>query len=253
MSAQSSRTNRQPVPDGVRHTSKMAATRKSKAQVRRDALAAWWDRPTWPCVILSVDPGREAGAAVYRSWPFGLMLERALEVDTYTDTLEDTVHWAAGLAGKHNLPMVTVLEDWGAGGHRGLAQWIGLGEQRGPWRRAAIMAAEYHPMVTKGRIALVPQTRWRSRVIEETGYRDEDDKFHPFDADGWKAVAVHTAPNLVVDGYVPHGANAAEAVCMGFYAARSDEVGKLIPKTVLKRYGLSYTPLEPAIKTGKWV
>ena len=146
--------------------------------------------------------------------------------------------------------MVTVLEDWGKGGHMTLSSWVGMGEQRGPWRRAAIMAAEHYSMVTKGRIALVAQTRWRSRVIEETGDRSSGE-FVRFDAAGWKAAAVRVAPELVVDGYVPHGENAAEAVCLGYYAARSDEVGKLIPKTVLKRYGLTYEPLEPLIAATK--
>ena len=56
----------------------------TKAQARRDALEVWWDRGPWPCVILAVDPGKAAGAAVFRSGPGGLELLEAMAVDTFT-------------------------------------------------------------------------------------------------------------------------------------------------------------------------
>lgn len=221
-----------------------------KAELRRRALAAWLDRKPWPCVILSVDPGAAAGASIIVSDPRrGLELYACEAIDLYDPhpVLESFVKRACDASRNRQLPLVGVLEDWGRGGPRGLAQWIGLGEARGPWRRALIMRTkEAIPAITQGRILLARQTRWRSLVIPETGRIDAAGKWEPFGPEGWKAIAKTTATDHFPDAFVPPE-DAAESACLGVYAARSDAVGKALGKLHLKRFGLAFEALEPTI------
>lgn len=221
----------------------------SKAELRRRALAAWWERPPWPCVIMSADPGAAAGGSIIVSGPGGLELYACEAIDLYSPhpLVESFVKRACDCARNRSLPLVGVLEDWGRGGPRGLAQWIGLGEARGPWRRALIQRTkEAIPCITMPRILLARQTRWRSLIIPETGRIGPDGKWEPFGPEGWKTIAKTTAGDHFLEAYVPPE-DAAESACMGVYAARSDAVGKALGKLHLKRHGLTFTPLEPVI------
>lgn len=211
----------------------------NKAAARRDATAKWNDRTPWPCVILSVDPGAAAGASIIASGAGGLNLLLCEAVDIDTTRVEEIIEQAQHLANVRGLPLVAVLEDWGAGGPRGLSQWIGLGEARGPWRR-------WLRMRTNAKIVLARQGRWRSMVIPETGRTNAAGKWEPFGPDGWKDIAKTTAVDHFVEAYVPP-LDAAESACMGVFAARSDVVGKVLTKTHLKRHGLTFEPLEPTI------
>jgi hypothetical protein len=220
--------------------------KSSKAQQRRDALAAWWDRSPWPCVILAVDPGRAAGATILISRPSGFAIHRCEPVDTYSRELENVIGEAISVSERENLPLFLVLEDWGAGGNRGISQWLGLGEARGPWRREFLIECENYSFLRKKNVAKVNMTRWRSRVVPETGNRDENG-FRRFEPDEWKVAAHRAACELFLNTWVPI-LDAAESACIAAYAARSDEIGNLLPKRLLASYGLTFTPLEPLIK-----
>lgn len=210
----------------------------SKAQARREALARWWDRGPWPCVLLAIDPGKVSGVAIVLSRPGGMKLLQARVVDLHRDRgVEVAVENAVLASREHDLPLVLVLEDWGRGGPRGLAQWVGLGEARGPWRREFLIRAGEEADLVKSRVVLATQSRWRSRVVPETG-ATEGEKWRPFTPEEWKAAAREAAQRHFLDAYVPP-LDAAEAVCVAVYAARSDEVLSKIPKRVLDAHGVS--------------
>ena len=220
----------------------------SKAALRRAALAAWWERGPWPVVVAFVDPGKAAGFALVVSRPgygFDLVMCEGLELDSLR--LEELVFEADRVAIREDLPLVAVFEDWGKGGPRGLAQWIGLGEARGPWRRAFRRLAVGSTQLTKRASSiLVTQSRWRSRMIEETGTRNAEDKWEAFDAAGWKAAALRAARTHYLSAHVPP-LDGAEAACGAAYAVRSDEVAKVLGKRYLRRFDLTFELLEPAI------
>lgn len=224
----------------------------SKAQRKREALAAWWARDPWPALFLAADPGASAGAALIVGGRGGMDLLEAASVDTYgSRDLEGFVSRGVAIAMSMALPLVLALEDWGAGGPRGLSQWVGLGEARGPWRREYMLRAREAGMTP--RIVLVPQSRWRSRIVPETGAMEPQpggsEKWRAFTPEEWKEAARSAAQDLFLDAHVPP-ADAAEAVCIGAFAARSDDAAKKLGKRHLKRHGYTFEPLEPTIHIG---
>lgn len=232
----------------------------TKAEARRRALAAWWARGPWPCVLLAVDPGEAAGASLGVSRPTGLRLKWSTPVDTYArGTVEAVVERAVEDAEAEGLPLVAMLEDWGAGGPRGLAQWIGLGEARGIWRRWLNIHARESDALALSRITKVVQSRWRSRVIEATGVPegkvDPDSgvlMWRAFTAAEWKVEARRAAMDYFLDTHVPVQEDAAESACMLIYGARSDEVMKALAPGHLKRHGLGVPEaLEETIRGSK--
>lgn len=221
----------------------------TKAEARRRAIAAWWARAPWPCVILAIDPGAAAGATILICGPGGIEVYLSEAIDLYDPhpVLESIVKRACDVARNRSLPLVGVLEDWGRGGPRGLAQWIGLGEARGPWRRALVMRTkEAIPVITRGRIVLASQNRWRSLVIPATGNVDDTGVWSSFGPEGWKRAAKEAASDLFLDAYIPPE-DAAESACMGAFAARCDAVGKALGMRHLARHGMTFEPLEPLI------
>lgn len=234
----------------------------TKVEIRRQAIARWWSRGPWPCVLLAIDPGTSAGASLARSTPTGISLIWSEQVDTYErDTVEDIVTRAVDYAEDSGLPLVAMLEDWGAGGPRGLSQWIGLGETRGVWKRHLLIAASESKALTKSRIVKVTQSRWRSRVIDATGV--PGGKVHPktgdlvwrkFNTDEWKVQARQTASDYFLDTFIPMQEDAAESACMLIYGSRSDEVLKVLGSSHLKKHGMNpetFEPLEKLIKGSK--
>lgn len=221
-----------------------------KTKKRRRSERLWWRRHPWPAVVLSIDPGKEAGAAIFAGLP-PARGPSVYEVDIYTDAVEDIVEEAGQLASDLRIPLVLVLEEWGRGGPLGIDQWIGLGESRGAWRRAFVMYCNEHveregriDLFSKSRVALVPQTRWRSVVVPETGVETDIMGWRPFDSDEWKEAAKRALTPHFPELDVEATPNAAEAACQGLYAIRSDEVGKLLPATFLSAHGLTY-PQQP--------
>lgn len=218
------------------------------AKVRRNALARWWDRE-WPAVVLGIDPGRSAGVALIDSFPGRIRLCWAREVDSYSLEVERAILDAYAYAEARERPLVATVEDWGAGGARGLAQWVGLGEQRGIWLRA-IFVEGVRRAARKVPIVKVPQTRWRSRLIESSGER-ANGQFSRFDSDRWKFEAYQAARRLFVGSDFGIGENAAEAACIGYFGARADGTGKALGKRWLASHGLECESLEPLIHPKK--
>lgn len=222
----------------------------SKAAARRLEIERWWRRRFWPCVMLTVDPGSEAGAALVRLDPWEIHFVEVTAVSILSRDIERLVQAGIDLAAQWGVPFVLALESWGAGGNRGLSQWLGLGEARGAWRRAYLMALEELPedkaqmksgtaKIFKPRIIHAAQTRWRSKAIDATG-KTTNGKWERFDSDGWKEAA--KAQALETFGLVIESPDAAEAAMMVRYFARSDELGKVLPKSHLVRFGLTFPP-----------
>lgn len=236
------------VPKKIRPIEVVKSVKKSKKQLKEEALRKWWDREPWPCVILAIDPGRLAGASILISTPLnGLVLYKTVQVNTLTRDVESIVHEAVTIAKQKELHLVLVLETWGKGGNLGINQWIGLGESRGPWRREFLIRCdkENHKHISKSRVIMVTQNRWRSRVIKETGDRSSG-QFKRFTPEQWKEVAHKTALEYFINTWVPP-LDAAESACLGLYAARSDEVGSKLGKKYLYRHNQEFLPLEHLI------
>lgn len=219
---------------------------KRTAQERMER-AAFWRRAPWPVVVLGVDPAEGAGAAIAtpeEKLPGyhvegGPEITISQEVATNTRALEAILDTAAGMARRKKLKLAVVLEEWGSGGKLGIKTWLGLGAAAGAWKRAVILAAmEQHKDVLLPRACLlsVPQTRWRSQLIEESGTRDAAGKYKNFTSEQWKEQA-----QKAVRGYFPllevPGPNAAEATLIALYGARCLELGELLPKWYLKEHG----------------
>lgn len=216
----------------------------SIAAMRKAALGEWWGR-TWPVVVLGVDPGRESGAALIHALPGSIRLVWAREVLTQTMGVERAIDDAIRFAGGMGLPLVMAVEDWGAGGSRGLAQWIGLGEQRGAWTRA--LALRCLLTGVKPKVVKIPQTRWRSRLCEAHGSRNGAGKFERHNAAEWKRESIKAARLLIPDADVPISDNAAEAVCIGYFAARADVTAKALGKTHLRKHAIEFVEVEGRI------
>lgn len=215
--------------------------KKTKKQIREDAIVQWWNREPWPAVILAVDPGRHAGASIIISRPYsGLELIYCKSIDVYSREVDYVFAKGFYEANRLGMYLVLVLEAWGAGGRLGIDQWVGLGEMRGIWKREFVLLCNDHASkcVTKNKTFAVSQSRWRSRVIQETGDRSSG-KFKCFTTDQWKEVAQKSAQEHFPDTWVPP-LDAAESACIGIYAARSDELGSLLGKRYLKIFDLEY-------------
>lgn len=229
----------------------------SKAQKRREALEQWWSRPPWPCVIFSVDPGRQSGFSTIRSDRGGIRLEAVGCVsDIFRGDPGASIRSAIDISILSDLPIVFVLEDWGAGGPMGIKHWVGLGEARGVWRHH-ITRICVDRLGTLPKFAKVTQSRWRSRVVTETGVletrEDGSTKWRAFSKEEWKEAAWRSARVHFLDSDIPP-LDASEAACMGYYAARSDEIMMLLGKRHLSQWGYHFRGplkdhrLEPLIK-----
>ncbi len=185
--------------------------------------------------MLGIDPGSRAGASIFIKG----QLIASCAVVTNTRALEAFIDRAIEEAARVELPLIVLIEEWGRGGPRGIEQWIGLGGALGAWRRALELARVEHPngaVLGKGKIARIMMSRWRSKMISETGERDALGKFKTFDAEGWKKAATRTCarlyPQLTLDS-----SDQAEAILIGDYGARGDEVGALLSAKHLAKHG----------------
>ena len=215
---------------------------KKDAEVR----AEWWRRKPWPCVALAVDPGATAGAAVLS--PRGdtaVQVVKTFTVDTSTLEVEEVLNTARAVADDLRLPLVLVLESWGAGGMRGIDQWLGLGASVGAWTRAwalrwraeACEEEAARRVMKRNAVARIPMTTWRSWMVDSTGTVDAAGVFTRHDSVGWKRAATATIAEKWPDIREIDGADAAEATLMGIYSMRSEAVGKLLSATHLKKHG----------------
>lgn len=209
---------------------------KKEAAVRQE----FWSRRAWPCVVLGVDPGESAGATLVRPGYDGeplIVWTRA--VQTSTRDLERAIVDAALVAKDLELPLVAALEEWGSGGIRGIAQWLGLGAQVGHWKRAMQLAHdEGEPLASvwnRSRLVRVNVRTWRAAMIQETGAL-VDGEWRAFDSDGWKGAAERACQRLY-PGVEPASSDAAESMLLALYASRCDAVGEVLPKRHLKKHG----------------
>lgn len=218
----------------------------TNAQRRRDAIKAWWNRKPWPCILLAVDPGRKAGAALMQCNPDGITLLWHGPIDTHTRDVEKTTAMMLGACNASGLPGMLAVEEWGKGGPMGLQHWIGLGEARGAWTREFnIWSNEKKSLFRKGGIVKVHQGRWRGRIIEEKLPRLDTREERQ---EQLKEAAARAAQNYFIDQRIDIDPDACEAVCIGLFAARSDALGKKLTKTHLKKHGLTFEPLEETIR-----
>lgn len=215
--------------------------KKSKAQIDREIRAAFHERPPLPIVLLCVDPGSISGSSIFVEG----VLEECRQVDIYTREVESVVRYAIEKAAQNDMPLVLGLESWGTGGQRGINQWIGLGMAKGAWTRAyriAIASRTERSLFTK-RIATYHQATWRSHVFEEFGkVSPKTGKWRPFNSDEWKQCSVDFFRQKY--GTNPPGPDAAESVCMGYYAVRSDETSKTLPKKLQEKWTSGLSPLD---------
>jgi len=198
----------------------------------------YWNRKPWPCVIISVDPGKHAGASILSSKGRDIEVHYVQTVETNSVQVEGMIVKAIDVAYKLRLKLFLVTETWGAGGPMGIDQWCGLGAARGAWERAMHL---YIPISSNVIVKSRHKTRincqtWRAWMIGKNGEKNGG-KFTRFDDLGWKDAAKEAIPKfypkLNVEG-LDH--NALESVLIGTHAFRSDEVGKLLTKKERKQH-----------------
>jgi hypothetical protein len=168
-------------------------------------------------------------------------------VDPFTRDIERVFDAAIEVADDRDLDLVVAIETWGRGGPMGIEAWVGLGAARGYWKREALLRAAECPTrrLVKSRCLVdINMRTWRSQLHDEHGTKVPHPtkpghfKHVPYDEEGWKKAATRLladiAPRVRVDG-----ADAAEAGLVALYAHRSDEVGKKLPITLLRKHGFA--------------
>lgn len=224
----------------------------SRTLKEQSERVAWWKRRPWPAVVLGADPAEKAGGAILVPRENGPHVVEAREILTTSRGLEAFIMHAVEVARAEGLPLVAALETWNSGGRLGIKTWLGLGAAAGAWKRVLELAAreDCGDVLTVSRsIVEVPQVRWRSWMVEESGVQ-EAGKYRPFNSEEWKAAALRACAEHFTD--VPlEGVNAAEALLVGAYVARSDELGRLLPATLLARHGYGLPPPVPEGKKRK--
>jgi hypothetical protein len=225
-------------------------TRGPVARTRAElaARAAWWDRRAWPVVVLGVDPGNSvAGAGLSVPRTTGPDLLWARNVDPFTREIERVFDDALEVADDLGYDLVVAIETWGRGGPMGLEAWIGLGAAKGYWKRETLLrcAEDNTGRLVKSRCLLdVNMRTWRSFMHDEHGTKVPHPtkpgqfKHVPYDEEGWKKAATRMLADLCPTVRVD-GADAAEAGLVALYAHRSDELGKKLPKTLLRDHGFA--------------
>ncbi len=228
----------------------------SRTRLEMVERAEWWRRKPWPVVLLGVDPAESSGwtIALPEEAPRGLgmaggpYLWRCEQVNIYTRGVEEAVEAAANLAQQRGLKLMVCLEEWGSGGRLGIKTWLGMGAAAGAWKRAVLLAAReerHKEVLTVSRCLLgAPQSRWRSRMIEECGIQ-VGDSFRRYTPEEWKKAAGDAMREMFP--YVKlEGADAAESGLIAAYAMRSDELGYMLPDTYLRKHGFEPLPVQPA-------
>jgi hypothetical protein len=160
-------------------------------------------------------------------------------VDSWTRQLEQTLDDAIEHARARELQLVLALEDWGRGGPLGIDQWLGLGAARGHWERAArLRAAEADSPIRRTKPWVrIPQSRWRSMMVESWGHH-EGTEWVPNAAADWGRASLASLREIDPEMDTTSD-DAAEAGLIALYAMRCDEVGKVLLKRVLRAAGFS--------------
>lgn len=182
------------------------------------------------CAILAVDPGTDGGAAVWlpgaeASHPNGFALWMASRPGDESRIVES----ASRIAEAAGLPIVVVAETWTFGGKRTDPRATGamrakLSERWGMWLGALLAAG-----IPERRVVRVNSRTWQARILGA----------------GWgvgsselKARARRRAVQLVSERLASEALfsdDAADAVCIAWWARHSGEVAAVLPKVRQRR------------------
>ena len=166
-----------------------------------------------PAVVLAIDPGAESGAAV-------MLLGKLVCSVAVADKPEArafAVGLATGTAERTGLPLLVVIEKFGAGagarGTFGARTLAGIERRVGAWVEASKVAGVPQRHITR----VLPQT-WRSRVLGKGGGPSET----------LKALArVYASRRFTI---VATSDDEYEAICIAVWATTAPEVAKMLGK-----------------------
>jgi hypothetical protein len=171
------------------------------------------------CLILAIDPGKRAGAALVTSTRAGTSVHDALGVRPGEE--RRVVESACRLADSLGLTLVVVGEKWTAGrrdrdGFMQAKVIAGLGAAWGRWEGALLGAG--HPA---RRTLRVNSARWKGAILRL-----------PFGASRDDAAFAAKTFALRRHGLAELSTDAAVAVCIAEWASRAGEVGEVLPRKV---------------------
>lgn len=170
------------------------------------------------CVVLAIDPGAKAGAAI--SLP-GKIVSAYAALTGYEHNI---VEMAIDLAANTELPLVVVRETWtmgrfGKGESRmNPATLAGLATAWGRWEGALLSRG-----IKKKQIVKVNAQTWKARTIGCVFGRTSK---------GDKAAAVQRSA-AIFSGRIP-SEDAADAICIAEWSWHAGEVEEAIPKRAIK-------------------
>lgn len=171
----------------------------------------------WPCVIVAIDPGEDAGASIFAHGK----LVASYQVKPGQE--ERILHAAAATSRTECLPLIVVREKWTGGGHRATpAMMAGLGIAWGRWD-AALRHVDRAYKVHQ----VYPRT-WQSKVISGRALKGEE--------------TIRVAKGLAVGaGIAEPGPDQAVSYCIGRWASYAAELGELLDLKVLDAFGFDTT------------
>ena len=174
-----------------------------KRRKRAPAQTAGYSWAAHRCVLLAVDPGETSGWAVF--------LSGSLVASGHGSGMSPrncAVAMALDLRTDHGLPLVVVAESWPL-------RWRPAGAPREAWGMWLTAIAD---VVPKRRIVRVQVGRWSAKILGSCALTTE--------ARRARSVAVARArTGLAITSH-----DEAAAVCLGLYAVRCPEVGRVLPK-----------------------
>lgn len=173
----------------------------------------------WACVILAIDPGRSSGWAVFDAGKL-VASGHALTQEERAGACLLAEVTAGGRGAKAAVPLVVVAEKWTASRSKARDKRMnpstlaGLGRSWGMW----LAAIETELQIPKKRVLRVAQGRWKAKVLGRASMAHKQ--------------AVATMASVAVRAGAKAGAveDVYAAVCIGIWAARSGEVGAVLPR-----------------------
>jgi hypothetical protein len=150
--------------------------------------------PPYPATVLAIDPGATSGFAVVRG---GRVLGSGT-ARCAADRRRILDAWG-------EKPDIIVREDWTRGGQWGFKQVLGMGAEWGRWAEA-IELAGLRPL----RVKKVEPNEWRWPLLGRSRRTREQ----------WKRAAIDYVGALNIDA----GSDESEAICIGLFATRSEDV-----------------------------
>jgi len=168
-------------------------------------------RPPLPCVILSIDSGKQSGWAIRK---------RGKLVDSGTAVTWKDRSRVVSLAQEHESklsPLIVVFEDWSPGGWKSHKTMFGMGVPKGRWLEWLDVANHPGSRVTKVQVG-----EWRRWILGKRYTNAKREQIKP----------VAIAHVKSVESKVVMSDNEAEAICIGLWAERAQEIYELLPKKI---------------------